>query len=220
MKGIKGRRFIVTGAHGALGSAVVSAVGGFGGEAFCLDVTPGSNGDCQVDLTNWAETKACIASLGEIDGVFNIAGGFAMGATVWDESDEQWEKMFALNVSTLRNVVRAVVPALLQKRRGSIVNVGAAAAASGVARMGSYCASKSVVMRLTESLSAELKDKGINVNGVLPSIIDTPQNRESMPGADFFQWVKVDDLARIMCFLASDAAKPIHGALIPVCGQV
>jgi NAD(P)-dependent dehydrogenase (short-subunit alcohol dehydrogenase family) len=86
--------------------------------------------------------------------------------------------------------------------------------------MGAYCAAKAVVMRLTESLSGELKGKGINVNAVLPSIIDTPRNRADMPNADPGTWVAPEDLAQLICFLGSDAARAIHGALIPVTGLI
>jgi NAD(P)-dependent dehydrogenase (short-subunit alcohol dehydrogenase family) len=104
--------------------------------------------------------------------------------------------------------------------RGKIVNIGAVAALAGKANMGAYSASKSAVIRLTESMSAELRDKGINVNCVLPSIIDTPQNRADMPKADPLRWVGPDALAEVILFLASDAARAIHGAAIPVTGRV
>ena len=107
---------------------------------------------------------------------------------------------------------------MLANGEGRIVNVGALSAREGQAQMSAYCAAKSTVMRLTESLSKELRHKGINVNAVLPSIIDTPTNRNDMPDADFSQWVVPADLAEVMLFLCSDAAKPIHGALVPVPG--
>jgi NAD(P)-dependent dehydrogenase (short-subunit alcohol dehydrogenase family) len=103
---------------------------------------------------------------------------------------------------------------------GRIVNVAAGAALRGGARMGAYAAAKSAVIRLTESMSAELKDRGINVNCVMPSIIDTPQNRAAMPDADASRWVAPEALAEVMLFLASDRARAIHGAAIPVTGLV
>ena len=98
--------------------------------------------------------------------------------------------------------------------------MGALGALKGLPRMSAYTAAKSVVMRLTESLSAELKDQGINVNAVLPSLIDTPRNRADMPGADYARWLKPEDLANVMCFLGSDAARAVHGALVPVSALV
>jgi NAD(P)-dependent dehydrogenase (short-subunit alcohol dehydrogenase family) len=143
-----------------------------------------------------------------------------MGPQTWEVADADWEQMFAINVHTLQNAVRAVVPGMIATGRGSIVNVGALGAVKGLPRMSAYTAAKSVVMRLTESLSAELKDKGINVNAVLPSLIDTPRNRADMPGADYARWLKPEDLANVMCFLASDAARAVHGALVPVSALV
>jgi NAD(P)-dependent dehydrogenase (short-subunit alcohol dehydrogenase family) len=140
--------------------------------------------------------------------------------TVYATSDQQWEALFKLNVTTMRNVLKAIVPTMIERAKGSIVNIGAMGALTGAAEMGSYCASKSVVMRLTESLSAELKHHGINVNAVLPSIIDTAANRAAMPDADPSNWVAPEDLAHVICFLGSDRSRAIHGALVPVAGLI
>ncbi len=126
--------------------------------------------------------------------------------------------MFAMNVETTRNMCAAVVPKMLAAGSGSIVNVGANSAREGQGNMGAYCIAKSAVMRLTESLSKELRHQGVNVNAVLPSIIDTPTNRADMPDADFAKWVAPVDLAEVICFLGSDAARAVHGALLPVVG--
>ena len=107
---------------------------------------------------------------------------------------------------------------LLEQQKGSIVNVGAFGAREGQGLMGAYCASKSVVMRLTETLAQELKAKGINVNAVLPTVIDTVANRSAMPENNPADWVSPDDLAAVICFLISPAAKAVHGALLPVRG--
>ena len=125
-----------------------------------------------------------------------------------------------LNARTLINVASAVVPAMIQRGRGRIVTIGAGAALKGGAHMGAYAASKSALIRLTESMSAELKHQGINVNCVLPSIIDTPDNRAAMPDADASRWVAPAALADVIAFLASDGAAAIQGAAIPVTGLV
>jgi len=141
--------------------------------------------DCHaVDLTNAEATRELVNNLGPFDSLVNLAGGFAMGIESWDASDEQWDLMFSLNVSTMRNAIRAAVPVLLEQQAGSIVNVGAFGAREGQGLMGAYCASKSVVMRLTETLAEELKTRGVNVNAVLPTVIDTPANRAAMPDSD------------------------------------
>src|SRR5437773_926737 len=155
-----------------------------------------------------------------IDVLCNIAGGFRMGHPVHETPENIWELMLDLNASSVINVARAVVPKMLAAGRGKIVNVGAVAGLAGKANMGAYSAAKSAVIRLTESMSAELRDGGINVNCILPSVIDTPQNRADMPGADPRRWVAPEALADVILFLASDAARAIHGAAIPVTGLV
>ena len=116
------------------------------------------------------------------------------------------------------NLGQAVVPHMLKAGAGRIVNIGAYAALSGKAEMGAYVASKSAVIRLTETMAAELRSSNINVNCVLPSIIDTPQNRAAMPKADPSRWVAPEALADVLMFLCSPAARAIHGAAIPVVG--
>jgi NAD(P)-dependent dehydrogenase (short-subunit alcohol dehydrogenase family) len=155
----------------------------------------------------------------QVDVLCNIAGGFRMGEAVHETSDETWTFLFDLNVRTLLNAVRAAVPAMIEAGGGKVVNVGAAGALKGGAMTGAYAAAKSVVIRLTESMSAELRDRNINVNCVLPTIIDTPENRTAMPDADPARWVAPVDLAGTIMFLASDAARAIHGAAVPVAGR-
>src|SRR5436305_10153972 len=124
--------------------------------------------------------------------------------------------MFDLNARTVLHTARAVVPHMISAGGGKIVNIGAYAAQKGAARMGAYIASKSAVIRLTETMSAELRENNINVNCVLPTIIDTPENRAAMPRADPARWVAPADLANVIVFLASDDARAIHGAAVPV----
>jgi len=132
-------------------------------------------------------------------------------------SAESWDLLFAINLKTALNASRAALPYFLEGRGGHIVNVGAQSAAAG---FGAYAASKSAVHRLTESLADELKFKGVTVNAVLPSIIDTPANRRDMPTAKFDRWVAPADLAALMLFMASDEARAVTGALIPVTGRM
>ena len=160
--------------------------------------------------------RAAIGRFQRVDALCNITGGFRMGTPVHETSDEDWDFLFDVNVRTLLNCVRAVVPHMIERGGGKIVNVGAAAAQKGVAMMGAYVAAKSAVIRITEAMAAELREKNINVNCVLPTVIDTPQNRAAMPGADPARWVAPDALAKIIAFLASDDARAIHGAAVPV----
>jgi NAD(P)-dependent dehydrogenase (short-subunit alcohol dehydrogenase family) len=218
-------KVVITGAAGTLGQATATRARQLGAHVIGLDLVAAdslANTDRyrQVDLLDREATLACFNSLGNIDALVNIAGGFAMGASAFDLDTGEWDRMFSINVDTMRNATAAAVPLLLARGGGAIVNIGALGALSGQAAMSAYCCAKSSVMKLTESLSEELRHQGINVNAVLPSIIDTPPNRNDMPAADFSRWVAPAQLAQVICFLASDAAGAIHGALIPVRGLV
>ena len=218
-------RIVITGAAGTLGQAAARLAKAKGATVIGLDVVETDTLEHvdsyhRIDLLDRTATANCISGLGSFDALLNIAGGFAMGTGAAEPTDEQWDWMFRINVATLRNAVMAAVPVFRQQGRGKIVNIGALGAQSGAAGLSAYCCAKSAVMRLTESLSEELKSDGINVNAVLPSIIDTPPNRESMPDADFSEWVSPDKLAQVLCFLASEDASAVHGALLPVKGLV
>lgn len=223
---LTGKKIGITGGNGALGRAVATKALSLGANVVLLDIQFDSDNildsadveQYSIDLTDLSACKALFDSIAPLDGLFNIAGGFAMGPTVYEVSPEDWERMFKLNVTTAHNAIRSVVPHLLARGGGSIVNVGAQGALSGHARMGAYTSAKSVVMRITEALAEELKEKGINVNAVLPSVIDTPRNRADMPDADPSHWVSTDDLANVICFLASNEAKALNGVLLPVTG--
>ncbi len=227
-----GQTVLVTGAAGNLGRAVAAAFAAADARLVLVDL----DGDAlrqhfgdgakhllaPTDLLERAEVDATVHSaierFGRIDVACNLAGGFRMGAPVHETADPDWNFLFDVNTRTLLNVARAVVPQMLTAGGGRLVNVGAFAAQKGTARMGPYCASKSAVIRLTESMSGELRERGVNVNCVLPTIIDTPENRAAMPEADPARWVAPGDLASVIVFLASPAARAIHGAAIPVSG--
>jgi len=223
---------VVTGAAGALGHSVASSFLNQGYALLLVDYNrealrraygPKAEDDfVVVDLT---DTKATLAELGgalERKGpasiLCNIAGGFTMGKLVHDADTSEWQRMMDMNVATTLNTCRAVVPRMVTAGKGKIINISAAAATSGKPLMGAYCASKSAVARITESMALELRDKGINVNAVAPSIIDTPVNRQSMPDADPSAWVSLQQLTDVIRFLASDQASAVHGAIIPVLG--
>lgn len=176
-----------------------------------------------VDLTDAGAASGAIAAVvrqfGRLDGLLNIAGGFRW-IPVADSASSDWEALFRINVQTAANASRAALEPLLASGHGRIVNVGAAAAERSGAGMGPYAAAKAGVHRLTESLAEELKGKGVTVNAVMPSIIDTPQNRADMPDADASTWVTPSELAQVMLFLASPAASAVTGALVRVTGRV
>ncbi len=221
---LEGKKMIVTGGAGVLGSSVALVAEEQGAEVVLLDVAEKPETiTCEyypVDLLDQQEVEMCFEQIGDFDCVANIAGGFNMGPTVWESTEELWESMFSINVTTLRRVLSCAVPRMVESGGGNIVNVGALGALKASGNMGAYSAAKSTVMRLTESLSEEVKKHGINVNAVLPSLIDTPRNRADMPDANFSEWVNPVDLAKVICFLASDDSKAVHGALVPVAGLV
>jgi NAD(P)-dependent dehydrogenase (short-subunit alcohol dehydrogenase family) len=159
-----------------------------------------------------------MARFGRIDILANIAGGFSMGKPVHETSPQTWESMFSLNAGTAINACSAVIPVMRDRRYGKIVNVGAQVALAGRALMAPYIVSKSAVRLITESLSEENRTFGINVNCVLPGIIDTPQNRREMPDADDTSWATPEAIADVLAFLASDASAALHGTAIPVSG--
>jgi NAD(P)-dependent dehydrogenase (short-subunit alcohol dehydrogenase family) len=165
-----------------------------------------------------AALEAAVERFGRLDVLCHLAGGFRMGEAVHETTDSTWDFLFDINARTLVNMAHAVVPHMIERGGGKIVNVGAYAAHKGAAQMGAYCASKASVIRLTEAMSAELKEKNINVNCVLPTVLDTPENRAAMPDVDPARWVPPQALADVIVFLASDAARAIHGAAIPVAG--
>ncbi|ALL71483.1 3-oxoacyl-[acyl-carrier protein] reductase (plasmid) [Paraburkholderia caribensis MBA4] len=159
------------------------------------------------------------SQLGGLNALVNVAGGFSW-ETVADGSADTWERMFDVNVKTTVNATKAALHHLTKSAGGRIVNIGAMAGLKAGMGMGAYAASKAGVMRLTEALAEELKDKGATVNAILPSIIDTPQNRADMPDADFTRWVTPEQIGGVIAFLLSNEAQCVTGALIPVAGRV
>jgi NAD(P)-dependent dehydrogenase (short-subunit alcohol dehydrogenase family) len=159
------------------------------------------------------------SQLGGLNALVNVAGGFSW-ETVADGSADTWERMFDVNVKTTVNATKASLHHLTKATGGRIVNIGAMAGLKAGMGMGAYAASKAGVMRLTEALAEELKDKGATVNAILPSIIDTPQNRVDMPDADFTRWVTPEQIGGVIAVLLSKEAQCVTGALIPVAGRV
>ena len=219
---------VVTGTSGNLGGTVARAFAARDANVVLVarhvDAMAGVRLERQLavaaDLVQQADAERVAAEtmtrFGRIDVLCNIAGGFRMGAPVHETTDEIWNLLLDLNVVTMLNMVRAIVPRMLAQGGGRIVNVAANAALRGTAGMGAYCATKSAVIRLTESMAAELRERNVNVNCVLPTTLDTPENRAAMPKADASRWVRPDDLAQTIVFLASPGARAIHGAALPV----
>ncbi len=236
MSEFSGRNVVVTGAAGNVGRAVAAAFTQLGANLVLIDhdrhrleSTSESLATAKpplilpTDLIDPRSVSAMAEALAEACGgadvLANIAGGFTMGPLLHETEDADWTHMLDLNARSVFNVCRALVPQMLQRGGGRIVNVSARAAREGKARMGPYCASKAAVITLTETLAAEHKHAGINVNCILPGTVDTPQNREAMPDADHGSWVPPAALADVVVFLCSAGARCVTGAAIPVYGR-
>ena len=232
---LAGKVLVVTGGFGNLGLAVAVAATTAGAQVALIGrgEVPRAGQLAQalsgalllgnVDLVAVAAAESALAAVaarfGGIDILANVAGGFRW-QTLADGDTATWDGLYAVNLKTAVVTSKAALPHLRQRGGGRIINVGAAAASRAGAGMGAYAAAKSGVARFTESLAEELKDHNVNVNAVLPSLIDTPANRADMPKADFSRWVTPGAVADVIVFLASDAARAITGALIPVTGRV
>lgn len=226
---------VVTGAAGNLGAAAAAAFHQAGARLVLVDVNydrleqmygemaeKGNALLAAVNLLDAAAVDALISDameqFGRVDILVNVAGGFSMGPRLHETPPETFDFMFDLNTKTVYHTCRAVVPHMLAQKSGKIINIAARAGLEGKAKMAAYTASKSAVIRLTEAMAGELKTDGINVNCILPGTIDTPRNRQDMPEADFSRWVTPEDMAQVILFLASAAAKAVHGAAVPVYG--
>jgi len=174
----------------------------------------------QADLLDEASVSHLVAEVlarfGRIDILIHLVGGFLGGLTVAETTLGQWEEMLRVNLLSTVLCCRHVVPAMMRQNSGKIITVGAQAGLQGRAKVAAYAAAKAALLNFTQSLAAEVKKYHINVNAVVPSTIDTPANRAAMPDADYSQWVSGQSLAQVGLFLASEGARDIHGALVPV----
>jgi NAD(P)-dependent dehydrogenase (short-subunit alcohol dehydrogenase family) len=228
---------IITGAAGNLGTATARVFQQAGAKTVLVDRSTGrlrelfndvaSSNDHLlvegVDLSDPASLgrliEQTLGKFGRLDVLVNTVGGYRGGQTVQETDPADWDFLFNINVRTTLLCCRAVIPQMLKQQRGRIINVASREGLSGNAGYAAYSASKSAVLRLTESLAAELKTANINVNCIMPGTIDTPQNRAAVPNGDFSKWVPPAEIAEVIAFLASDSARAIQGAALPVYGK-
>ncbi len=236
MSRFKGKIAVITGAGGHLGKAVSELLYSEEAKLALIDQTRSKlervsknmdlnkvlllEGDLSDEQTVKKVVTEIVSYYGRIDLLVNIVGGFTMGPPIQETSEDDLDQMLKLNLKPTFLMSKHVVPIMTRQKSGKIVNIGAKPALRGVANMAPYSIAKSAVISLTESLSDEVKELGINVNAVLPSIIDTPVNRKEMPDANFNKWVKPNELARVIAFLLSNDSDPIHGVALPVFGLV
>jgi len=237
MSRLKDKVVIITGAAGNLGRAVASRVQELGARMVLVERSDehlqAAYGALKDPAQHWlaggidmADPQAVNAMTAEahkrfarIDGLVNTVGGFRGGKPVHEADLAEWDFMYDINVRTALHACRAVIPYMLMTQSGRIINVASRNAFQGSPNYAAYSAAKTAVLRLTESLAGELKTRGINVNCIVPGTIDTPQNREAMPKADFSAWVPPEDLAHVVAFLLSEEARSVTGAAVPVYGR-
>lgn len=233
---LKEKVVIITGAGGNLGQAVTRYFHTLGARLVLLDRSLKNMQERYADVlqADWLllETelthkpaveemvKNTLARFGQIDILINIAGGFAGGLPVHEADEATWDHLLDSNAKSIFITGGVVAKAMIAGGGGGrIINVGAKPGLHGGKNIAAYSAAKAAVLRLTESMAAELKEHNITVNAVLPSTIDTPQNRSADPQADPGKWVTPASLAGVIGFLASASAADISGALVPVYGK-
>jgi NAD(P)-dependent dehydrogenase (short-subunit alcohol dehydrogenase family) len=176
-----------------------------------------------IDVTDEATVRVFVdgvlAKHGRLDVLVNTVGGYAGGLKLWEMDAKIFDRMLQLNLRSGFALSRAVVPTMLKQGHGAIANVAAKAAVDHAAGASAYSSSKAAAVALMDSLAADLKGTGVRVNSILPSIIDTKVNREAMPDADFSEWPKPEEIARVILFLCSGEAAVVHGAALPVYGN-
>jgi NAD(P)-dependent dehydrogenase (short-subunit alcohol dehydrogenase family) len=172
----------------------------------------------RADVTNEQQVTTLLEKFARIDVLVNTVGAYAGGTPLWQTGLDVYERMMSQNVRSGFVLARAAVPLMLAQKSGLIVNISSRAAVDHAAGASAYAASKAAAVAMMDSLAADVMGKGVRVNTVLPSIIDTAANRAAMPDADFSKWPKPEEIAQVILFLASEEAKLIHGASVPVYG--
>jgi NAD(P)-dependent dehydrogenase (short-subunit alcohol dehydrogenase family) len=228
------RTIVVAGGTGALGGSAARAFLSTGARVIVTYVKQGEYDalagqtkenliGVPLDVTDEAAVAKFVAETeskyGSIDALVIAVGGFVGGKQLWETDLATYELMLNLNLRAAFVMTRAVLPGMIRQNRGAIVNVASKAGYGHAAGAAMYAASKAGVMALFDSLAEEVKPYNINVNSIVPSIMDTPSNRRAMPKADFNIWPKTDDVAKVIVYLCSDDARVIHGAAVPVYGR-
>ncbi len=223
MMRLDGKIVVITGAMGALGQTVTSVFSKTGATLVAVDrqvpkELPGEILGLTADVTDAADAQhlmeTVIQKAGRIDCLINLVGGFAMGRVT--ETDRSlWDKMLTMNLTSAFLVSRAAVPHMVEQRGGRIIHIAARAALDSLPGAAAYLVAKPALLSLIRILALELAGSGVSVNAVMPTTIDTPANRQSMPTADFGKWVRREAIAELLVFVASDEAAAVNGSLIP-----
>jgi NAD(P)-dependent dehydrogenase (short-subunit alcohol dehydrogenase family) len=213
---------LVAGGAGALGSAVVDELVASGWQVTAVDRHPAARDgfdSVEADLLDTTHARKAVERVEDLRAVVNLVGGFAMGPKVESVELADFERMLRLNLVPAFNLARAAMPRLAAAAGGAFVCVSARAALQPFPGASGYITAKAGVLALVKALDAEYRAAGVRANAVLPSVIDTPANRESMPAADWSKWVPPAEIARVIRFLCSEDSAPTSGAAIPVYGR-
>lgn len=216
-------RVLITGATGGLGPAVVYQFVSQGdtvvGVARAWREEDARITRLTADLTNADDCRRIADEAGDLDAVVHVMGGFAGGDSVSETSDAVWRQMLDMNVTSAFYVFRAALPRMIANGRGRLIAVGSRVAVEPVATLSAYGVSKAALVHLIRTMALEVKKHGLTANIVLPATIDTPANRQAMPQADHATWVRPESIAKVIAWLASDAAADVNGAIVPVYGK-
>jgi NAD(P)-dependent dehydrogenase (short-subunit alcohol dehydrogenase family) len=218
---------LVAGGTGYLGSAVVRELVACGYAVAATWIVEGERERLaseavelvRADLFEAAQVDAAVAAVADLEAVVNLVGGYAQGARVHETDPEQFAGLMRLNVTPAFLLARAAMPRLIERGGGAFVGVSARAALRPFPGAAGYIASKGAVLALIGALDAEYKHDGVRCNAILPSVIDTPANREAQPDADYSKWVKPEQIAKVVRFLVSEESAPTTGAAVPVYGR-
>ncbi len=209
-----------------MGGAVVSAFLETGAQVFGVDRAWKSNPHegsafhpLEADVTTAEGCAAAVKAAEPVDALVHLVGGFAGGAPVAESDEQVWDQMMTMNLRSAFLMFRAALPGMIERRRGRLLAIGSRAGVDPLAGFSAYTVSKSGLATLVKTVALEVKDSGITANVVLPSVIDTPANRAAMPKADYSKWVTPQSIARLLVWLASDAASDVSGAAIPIYGR-
>ena len=216
---------LITGANGGLGRAVVEAFLAAGATVYGVDLAwkqPHTNPrfhPIEADLLKAGECERVVQLASPLDALVHLVGAFAGGKPVAETGDATWDRMIDLNLRGAVRIFRAALPEMLKAGRGRILAIGSRAAVEPMANFAAYSVSKAALVALVQTVALETKDSGVTVNAVLPSVIDTPPNRAAMPSADFSKWVAPESIAKLLVWLASEEARDVNGASIPIYGR-
>jgi NAD(P)-dependent dehydrogenase (short-subunit alcohol dehydrogenase family) len=220
---------LVAGGTGALGEAVLRELLGAGYAVATTWIVDAERERIESELSDVAllradlfdpgEASEAVAAIEDIQAVVNLVGGFAAGGKVHETELEDFERMLRLNLLPGFNLAHAAMPKLVERGGGAYVGVSARPALRPFPGAAGYITSKAAVLAFVQALDAEYRDAGVRCNAILPSVIDTPANRESQPDADWSKWVPPQQIAKVVRFLVSEESAPTSGAAVPVYGR-